>query len=648
MVFSQSLSAAPFPFRYGDDKTNDCIYKNSGATTATNTSQTNDNVEKNNDDLVVNDVNMAEAGASDGAGADAEGGAPASSASAAAPEGGEAASIEPEAEAAGAGAGAAAGEEDGDVEMKDAAEGGEAAAAPSEEAAAASAEDEKDEAGVPAAAEDDGGSNGVAAAAAAGDGGAEEEEKSEKDDGGTSSEQATAAPVPEGDKVGDKVDTTDESEAMAGPAKPDGGDDGPAGEAATPDRMDIDEGTGDGNKKDEAASGGTSDVGAAAAAAAPTPSANGDAKDTATPKDAAAADGGDNKNGEAGATAPDAAAAAAPPPPPLLKGTLSYNLEQRKHKLQGMWNYENSNAFPAQRFELVRNLGPEENPAELPKDGEFHGSFSLAYVHVTSKGKRKERSKVIPESGVKIKFVKKDSFGKEYDVDGMGTNQFGVFSIVGTAIKSEHEGDPEYHVELRKKYVQTTEPVAVAATPAKTGGKKHTKKRDGDANGDDASSAGPLPPPSESFPANVVCLRGKLEKVAGDGLLGENTVHRVSGLWSSGLNLIEGDPDNTKGMCNKFEYEHRAMVGTDAFPISGKYAGWFYVTGEDGQRTQIMERDVTLKFRKNSEGYHNIEGRGANVFGKYSITGTLSKDNVLTIFRHFKPIKIKAKPPTAA
>mmetsp|Transcript_7582 Transcript_7582/g.15242 ORF Transcript_7582/g.15242 Transcript_7582/m.15242 type:complete len:1299 (-) Transcript_7582:1091-4987(-) len=649
MVFSESVSAAPFPFLHGDNENNNRVNNNSGATTATNTSQTNDNVGKKNDDLVANDVNMAEAGAGDGAGAgaDAEGGASASSAStaaaSAAPEGGEAASNKPEAEAAGAG------EEDGDdgdVEMKDAAEGGEeaAASAPSEEAAASSAENEKDEADAPAAAEDDGSSNGVAAVAAAGDGdggaAGEEDEKSEKDDVGTGSGQAAAAPAPEGDKV----DPTDEVEAIAGPAQPNqnGGDDGAAGEAATtPDRMDIDEGTGDGNKKDEAASGGgTSDVAAASAAAVPAPSANGDAKDTATPKDAAAADGGDNKNGEAGA--------AAPPPPPLLKGTLSYNLEQRKHKLQGMWNYENSNAFPAQRFELVRNLGPEENPAELPKDGEFHGSFSLAYVHVTSKGKRKERSKVIPESGVKIKFVKKDSFGKEYDVDGMGTNQFGVFSIVGKATKSEHEGDPEYHVELRKKYVQTTEPVAVPATPAKTGGKKQNKKRDGEANGDDASSAGPLPPPSESFPANVVCLRGKLEKVAGDGLLGENTVHRVSGLWSSGLNLIEGDPDNSKGMCNKFEYEHRAMVGTDAFPISGKYAGWFYVTGEDGQRTQIMERDVTLKFRKNSEGYYNIEGRGANVFGKYSITGTLSKDSVLTIFRHFKPIKIKTKPPTAA
>ena len=111
---------------------------------------------------------------------------------------------------------------------------------------------------------------------------------------------------------------------------------------------------------------------------------------------------------EAPAEIPSATPAGTPaaPPPPVLRGTLSYNLELRRHLIRGMWNYENSNAFPAQRFELLRNLDQDEDPAVLPKDGEFFGSFSLAYFHTTSKGKQKERSKVIPESGVKIKFTK--------------------------------------------------------------------------------------------------------------------------------------------------------------------------------------------------------------------------------------------------
>ena len=63
------------------------------------------------------------------------------------------------------------------------------------------------------------------------------------------------------------------------------------------------------------------------------------------------------------------------------------------------------------------------------------GSFSLAYFRSTPKGKRKERIKVISESGVKLQFL---------------SNQFGVFEIHGTAVGSKHEGDPAFNVELRK------------------------------------------------------------------------------------------------------------------------------------------------------------------------------------------------------
>ena len=117
---------------------------------------------------------------------------------------------------------------------------------------------------------------------------------------------------------------------------------------------------------------------------------------------------------------------------------------------------------PPQRFELIRNLRQDEDPQKLPKDGEFHGSFSLAYCHTTSKGKRKERSKVITESGVRITFSeKKGSKGgdDEFDVKGRGTNQFGVFEITGDASKSHLDGDPTYNVELRKRYVGPATPL---------------------------------------------------------------------------------------------------------------------------------------------------------------------------------------------
>ncbi len=306
-----------------------------------------------------------------------------------------------------------------------------------------------------------------------------------------------------------------------------------------------------------------------------------------------------NKDGKTGAQ-----------PTPLLKGTLSYNLELRRHVLRGMWDYENhSNAFHPQRFELIRNLGSDEKVEELPQNGEFHGSFSLTYIHKTSKGKQRERSKVISESGVQITFTPTSSDNKKsFNVHGEGTNQFGIFIIQGTATKSTHEGDPTYDVELRKTYKPTSQqqqqPIsAVVETP--------------------------LPNPSPSYPSNVVCLKGLL-KTSTESI-------DIKGMWSSGLDLIQQDPMNQKGLCNPFEYVKKST--TDK---SGKYAGWFHLTTDDGTKTKVNEKDVLLKFKKNNAGYFNVEGRGSNAFGKYSISGTHQPSTGdITLFRHFQTRKPK-------
>ena len=346
---------------------------------------------------------------------------------------------------------------------------------------------------------------------------------------------------------------------------------------------------------------------------------------------------------------------AAPPPPPVLRGTLSYNVEMRRHVIRGMWNYENSKAFPPQRFELVRTLGEDEELRVLPKDGEFHGSFSLAYFHTTSKGKQKERSKVISESGVKIKFTKIEGQEGHFNVDGQGTNQFGIFNINGTAKPSKHEGDDTYQVELRKRYApspQASEGAAAtpaSATDASSKKNKKNKKRKhsqvggasvGEGNG---GAPGPLPPPSESYPSHVICLRGSLRRDQSDDLGATEVVHRINGMWSSGLDLILADPENKGGLCNKFEYEHKSTLPNNAFPVSGRYSGWFNLTNNDNSRTRVSEKDITLKFRKNNAGYYNVEGRGSNAFGRYTISGTLTNDHIITIFRHFQQRKPKTK-----
>ena len=368
-----------------------------------------------------------------------------------------------------------------------------------------------------------------------------------------------------------------------------------------------------------------------------------------------------NGSGNATSTAAPPAASAAPPPP-VLRGTLSYNIDLRRHIIRGMWNYENSTAFPPQRFELVRSLDKEEDPKVLPKDGEFHGSFSLAYFHTTSKGKQKERSIVIPESGVNIKFTEIDGKENEYHADGQGTNQFGVFNINGTATPSRHEGDATYDIVLRKRYLPSQVPVAPPTVASPDHGTQQSiknKKRKhnevgmpGDASVQDDKisedqEGGPLPPPSQSYPSNVVCLRGKIYREETEEIGMSEVVHRISGMWSSGLDLILADPQNVRGLCNRFEYEHKSTLPNDRFPVSGRYSGWFDLSNPDNTRTRILEKDVTLKFRKNSAGFYNVEGRGSNAFGKYSITGTLTLDKVITIFRHFQQRKPKKNKETS-
>lgn len=370
------------------------------------------------------------------------------------------------------------------------------------------------------------------------------------------------------------------------------------------------------------------------------------------------------------------------PPPPLLKGTLTYNLESRRHMLRGNWNYDYSKTpssllpahkIPAQRFELIRNFPPntpEEEIKLIPVNGEFHGSFSLAY-HITKNGKTRERSKVVPESGVHIQFepileegvVQQQQLDlaavSEFKVTGRGTNQFGEFDIYGNAVRSGFEGEQDtFHVELRKRYVAVSiPPVAASAESKKRSSttddnddeelKSHKKSRELEPPPPEEA----LPPPSPSFPVGVVCLRGKLFRDRGEQAVGvQENLHRIRGFWSTGLDILLSDPNNEKGLCNPFDYEHKSIdEKNESFPLSGRYTGFFLITNEDGTRTRIAERDVFLKFKHNSNaGGYNVEGKGSNIFGKYTISGAMEPTTsekgtvyLITIFRHFQPRKVK-------
>ena len=176
----------------------------------------------------------------------------------------------------------------------------------------------------------------------------------------------------------------------------------------------------------------------------------------------------------------------------------------------------------------------DDDPTVLRSNGEFHGSFSLAYFNTTSKGKQKEqRSKVIPESGVKITSTPIEGSEREFDVDGEGTSQFGILNIKGTATPSEHAGGLTFDIMvLRKRYKPSnlTTPAAALAL-----GDMEKKNRPSNAIGDDRlgdiesvaePDAGPLPPPSDSFPSRVGFLRERLMRDQSDELVGFPTAGR--------------------------------------------------------------------------------------------------------------------------
>lgn len=242
-------------------------------------------------------------------------------------------------------------------------------------------------------------------------------------------------------------------------------------------------------------------------------------------------------------------------------------------------------------------------------------------------------------------FTKQAGEENSYDIKGKGTNQYGVFSISGTAVK---HNDKEYGVEFRKKYISTPDASRSAPISGTKKSKSKSKKRKLTSSTPISveKNEEPLPDPSESFPHGVVCLQGKATR---DSSVQDGVVHKIKGLWSTGLDLVQSDPKNENGFCNEFEYEHKSSsVGTDIFPISGRYTGWFNFT-EDGSTKPYTEKDVVLKFKKNNGGFYNVEGKGTNMFGKYTISGTLNKDNGITLFRHFMPVKSKkAVAPSAA
>ena len=204
-----------------------------------------------------------------------------------------------------------------------------------------------------------------------------------------------------------------------------------------------------------------------------------------------------------------------------LVGTLFYSNRDnlRHHVIRGNWKFESPSAAPPERFELIQFIPPEEDLKELPKGGEFNGSFKVRFEVENSKGKIKMKTCAVPES-VELTFKPRDGSEGIFKIHGRGVNEIGTFKLYGTATKNASvvEEDPTYKVSVHKRYAS-------------------------------------LPP--TVLPTEGICFRGTLVCTTSDELSPDKTsVVRITGLWSMmGLSVTLDEPRQ----CEKIQTSRKSQ-----------------------------------------------------------------------------------------
>lgn len=74
-----------------------------------------------------------------------------------------------------------------------------------------------------------------------------------------------------------------------------------------------------------------------------------------------------------------------------------------------------------------------------------------------------------------------------------------------------------------------------------------------------------------------------------------------------------------------------------AFPINGKYSGWFALKQPPPLKgsIKIEDKEMMLSFTSNEEGGHTISGTGHNKFGSFNLRGTLTAAGDVHLYREY-------------
>lgn len=148
---------------------------------------------------------------------------------------------------------------------------------------------------------------------------------------------------------------------------------------------------------------------------------------------------------------------------------------------------------------------------------------------------------------------------------------------------------------------------------------------------------GPLPPPLPLPTTPMPCMVGyfKVDETTGG--------QRCVGTWAmSKADILAAAKIESRA--SPFEFKAVQGGGSNGdggavrFPHTGKYQGHFLVRQPPKPVSKIEEKDLNITFVKNSGGGWNVEGRGRNVYGAFTITGRLDADCRLEVYREYQKV----------
>lgn len=119
----------------------------------------------------------------------------------------------------------------------------------------------------------------------------------------------------------------------------------------------------------------------------------------------------------------------------------------------------------------------------------------------------------------------------------------------------------------------------------------------------------------------------------GNFVVDNKGIHVCRGLWAMSDTLHD-----VPGQTSEFEFKCTPPNGgTTTFPYSGAYKGWFMLQQVLPRPSiKVEDREIHLRFEKVGDNY-KVHGEGRNNFGKFSLSGILSADHSVHLYKQYIP-----------